>query len=719
MADRGSRKHEPLLARLRAAMADVVERLATWLRPWGDRLAGWQDALAPLVDLRIIIVAMLAGTLLLLAVPAGVDVVRGMVDNSNAGKQQGFWQHMWASGLILQWISLWVACLLTGFSAWLWPELLYLNRWAADGGDRHQPGWYRHLRRLLGLLPFAVAAVATLKAANWHVGDVWIALLADAVGVVLMIVLFIRRRTKLGRAQTDIDNMAWWFLVITLVLALGLFLGFMVPGLRTRLAWAMGPAAVAFASIGSMVACTSVIVLVLRRAKLPLVTLSLLAFLLFSLWNDNHDVRTLAPPPPYRPTLDAALLRWDEAATAREAGGAPRPLVIVATAGGASRAAYWTGTVLDTITAPGGPIAGQDIFAISSVSGGSLGAIGWAAWAARPDTAGSNRSEALVQGFFGRDHLSPAVAGMLFPDFVQRFLPVALVPDRAVSLEEGFEMAWAAAAGDNAMASDFDAIWAGRLFTGSELPWVPLVFANGTHVETGKRIITAPVAVSPDVFEDAYDFIVGTGTLRASTAVTNSARFPIVSPAGAITRGCAQGHIVDGGYFENGGLETALDVARRARMLLPRRRVVIVEINNDDEASGGDIARCPGTGDCRLPLASPPPFATGMAGELWYPVATLLATRGAHGVLAGKRLSRNDAGGIDDGIDHVLFALSRDTPEDATAMSWVLSPHSRERMNLAFSASSGTDTGFQRRSRAAVARLQMLVAAAPAPAPAR
>ena len=67
--------------------------------------------------------------------------------------------------------------------------------------------------------------------------------------------------------------------------------------------------------------------------------------------------------------------------------------------------------------------------------------------------------------------------------------------------------------------------------------WVPIVLANGTHVETGKRIITAPVKIEPSVFEDTYDFYrLAPAPIRASTAVLNSARFTVVSPPGRLVR---------------------------------------------------------------------------------------------------------------------------------------------------------------------------------------
>ena len=45
--------------------------------------------------------------------------------------------------------------------------------------------------------------------------------------------------------------------------------------------------------------------------------------------------------------------------------------------------------------------------------------------------------------FAGDDVLGGALTGMLFPDLLQRFLPVTFLPDRAETLERSWEDAWA------------------------------------------------------------------------------------------------------------------------------------------------------------------------------------------------------------------------------------------------------------------------------------
>jgi hypothetical protein len=75
------------------------------------------------------------------------------------------------------------------------------------------------------------------------------------------------------------------------------------------------------------------------------VTTLLLVALIVGLWVDNHAVRTTGPLPDDRADLGAIALQWHAQAAEVSCSDEP-PLVIVATAGGGIRAAYWTATVL-------------------------------------------------------------------------------------------------------------------------------------------------------------------------------------------------------------------------------------------------------------------------------------------------------------------------------------------------------------------------------------
>jgi hypothetical protein len=102
----------------------------------------------------------------------------------------------------------------------------------------------------------------------------------------------------------------------------------------------------------------------------------------------DNDCEALAPSaagfsvaivPSQRPTVAEAAGAWYEQAKAaydRAGGEGPVPMLIVATAGGGIRAAYWTATILDRLEGDfenDGRSVRPYLFAISGVSGGSVG----------------------------------------------------------------------------------------------------------------------------------------------------------------------------------------------------------------------------------------------------------------------------------------------------------------------------------------------------------
>ncbi len=142
--------------------------------------------------------------------------------------------------------------------------------------------------------------------------------------------------------------------------------------------------------------------------------------------------------------------------------------------------------------------------------------------------------------------------------------------------------------------------------------WLPMLLLNGTSVDKGARILASDlVSTTPGARRDgdnggraplypaAFDLFEMLSTpcppamvvrhaceeahrgfsdvptrrdgadVRLSTTAMLSARFPVVSPAGTIRAKGDAGQngdrVVDGGYFENAGVTTAMDVARALR----------------------------------------------------------------------------------------------------------------------------------------------------------
>src|SRR5262249_46673563 len=133
--------------------------------------------------------------------------------------------------------------------------------------------------------------------------------------------------------------------------------------------------------------------------------------------------------------------------------------VIVAISGGASRAGIWGARILYDVEQASGP-GKPAIFAVSSVSGGSLGAAAYMALLAplKPEErcaggvtpARQQQLQALNSPELAQDALGPLLAGALIVDVPRAiFSPLAQLAgyqprggDRAEALERAFEGLW-------------------------------------------------------------------------------------------------------------------------------------------------------------------------------------------------------------------------------------------------------------------------------------
>jgi hypothetical protein len=312
--------------------------------------------------------------------------------------------------------------------------------------------------------------------------------------------------------------------------------------------------------------------------------------------------------PAARPTVSEAARAWYEQAEPVYHSlypGRPVPMLLVATAGGGIRAAYWTATILEKLEDDLGKKAfaqsSQDklrrdgllrslLFAISGVSGGSVGA---AAYAAAVHDNVVNEADIKPTNYLKQDFLAPGLASMIFIDGAATVLPDFGQIDRGEALELGFEYA-------SRTEQDKDGLVSHKFLSffptidpaGKPDSWRPALLFNATHQETGRRIITSHVKIERDAFLDSYDALQVLGSdVRLSTAAHNSARFTYVSPAGNLfsTTKKNRGYIIDGGYFENYGAQTTLELARKAIKAIdaidPKRenkvKLVVLQISSD------------------------------------------------------------------------------------------------------------------------------------------
>ena len=284
-----------------------------------------------------------------------------------------------------------------------------------------------------------------------------------------------------------------------------------------------------------------------------------------------HSVRKIAAGQPAATAAQGRLSKhidgWLESRRSEiESAGSPYPVFIVSAEGGGIRAAFWTAGLLCAIQ-DAEPAFSDHVLGISGVSGGSLGAATFAALVGEaqrnaidvPQSAGDmGPLQTLAGQVLGRDYLSPVLATMLIPDAAACLLHGEWAQDRAAVLERTFELGWRQAVGTDAFQDPMTALW-----RDDAIHRVPTLFMNSTEAASGRRIVNSPVVLDPGLSSAlSLPVTIPPHTLRLSTAVLLSARFPAISPIANLGETAEDGplHVVDGGYVDNSGTLTAAEI---------------------------------------------------------------------------------------------------------------------------------------------------------------
>jgi hypothetical protein len=303
----------------------------------------------------------------------------------------------------------------------------------------------------------------------------------------------------------------------------------------------------------------------------------------------------------HRPTLDIALADWlvtlcNAAASAAApctpavppAADGSLPVYLVSSEGGGIRAAVWTAFVLQHLAEADAQFAART-FSISGVSGGAIGAALFRACSAVP-----SQRAACLDRFARTDLLAPLVSAWMFEDALARVVPTRWCDTPGCGfLTRGawFEQAMEAAAPGlrPGLIASREQLAAAR----AEGPHVPYLLLNATWVESGERAVASDLRIDWRQFRGAKDQLRITGRdLPLGAAAHNAARFPFVNAIGGLTappQRCRTrladplphertgvheldagggpregrevcGHLADGGYFDNSGAQSTLDV---------------------------------------------------------------------------------------------------------------------------------------------------------------
>jgi hypothetical protein len=240
----------------------------------------------------------------------------------------------------------------------------------------------------------------------------------------------------------------------------------------------------------------------------------------------------------------------------------------------------------------------------------------------------------------GADLLSPTLASLFGYDFIARFLPGSWLGleiwDRGAALEDAIDGAWRSHGQASLRGMCFGDAWAGP---GGDLPALILL---GTDVSTGQRVAAShlqfleghstggscpadPPATEPGLRTLAAE--IPDKDVPLLTAAVMSARFPVVSPSARLPcRGIAR-HVVDGGYFENSGVTTLLEMLDRVAPELSSiegARVIVLRIANGGASAGTAWTRRGG----------------GFSSIMPEPVTALLNTQDSRAAVAVSNLER-------------------------------------------------------------------------------
>jgi hypothetical protein len=357
------------------------------------------------------------------------------------------------------------------------------------------------------------------------------------------------------------------------------------------------------------------------RLPVPIVLMALWALCTLALSDESHyywvttlknDPRLVTEPTAPDPagvrrslTTQRALSAW----LAHRKESDSNVIVIVTAAGGGIVASAWTADALIALDEAFGESFTSRLWAISSVSGGSVGTLYY--MLEFPRSAANLQSSERVRQAARSSSLAASAWGVVGPDF-WRFAakPLGLKEDRATALEEAWKNAWRRQFPTEMKAQEWPTLhgWRKRVRSGE----LPIVFFNATSVETGAAYVFTPIDVhgirplvkpnklptenqsagrpAPRPFAGFGNFVEDYPgyDVECVTAARLSATFPWVTP---VARAALRDdrapvsphlHLADGGYFDNFGLVTVVELLHATLPTLKNgniQTIVLIDIS--------------------------------------------------------------------------------------------------------------------------------------------
>ncbi|HLP88379.1 MAG TPA: patatin-like phospholipase family protein [Nostocaceae cyanobacterium] len=241
-----------------------------------------------------------------------------------------------------------------------------------------------------------------------------------------------------------------------------------------------------------------------------------------------------------------------------------KTLVVVSASGGGIQAAAWTTTVLTGLQKVLDPTVIQSIGWISAVSGGSVGTMYYLDMFGENGYPEADTLEKIVHNA-SEDSLDAVGWGFAFPDLL-KFIGLPFLINKMEDRGTAIEIDWK---GELKNKDASLVTWYEQVKQGL----IPIPILNATLVEDGRRFLISPMTFCAN-HDHKYngnktksiDFntLYPKYNINVTTAARLSASFPYIAPVSRPNQEIKQiFHVADGGYFDNFGVVTSVELLDR------------------------------------------------------------------------------------------------------------------------------------------------------------
>lgn len=279
--------------------------------------------------------------------------------------------------------------------------------------------------------------------------------------------------------------------------------------------------------------------------------------------NYHHEINYVGPSHQVSLSTDTTFLSFTEKFINRlEQGSSKNKIYCIAAEGGGLRAAYWTMMVLNELD--------QDVldhtFMMTGASGGGIGMGMYTLFEAME--IGYDQRDSIIQKLAEHNYLTTDAAGALTRGIAGSLLPFPFMKsywDRHRYMSSTyFELTGITDIWDSVGVKPFHELWQNRT------NHLPMLVVNTTKTIDGSRAVVHPFPLGASPFDGQYTDLSSINRFRNSTrssargdveyisyadAIFLTNRFPVASPPAKVE---GRGYFVDGGYYDNSGLQTIL-----------------------------------------------------------------------------------------------------------------------------------------------------------------